>query len=164
MGTEIKKVDYSHEAMINWLIANPHKQLKEMALEFSVTQGWISTVIHSDAFQAKLIKRQDAFFGNLTESVQERMVGTATMALDRLQDLIPCALDVKDVGDVTDKLLHRLGYAPASTRNGYLGDVQGDVHIQNNFVTKEELDKARDSIKEKHAGGDTIEALPAPAA
>ena len=51
-GKRIKKLSNWHEALSDWLIANPGRPLREAAFHFEVTQGWLSSVMNSDLFKA----------------------------------------------------------------------------------------------------------------
>ena len=58
-GSRLMRVHYSHEAMIDIIIAEPNITQGELAARFNRSQGWISIVMGSDAFQAALAKRRD---------------------------------------------------------------------------------------------------------
>ena len=60
-GTRLgpRRVKYSHDAMIDLIIASPGIQQNTLAIHFGYTVGWISTIMQSDAFQAKLAARKD---------------------------------------------------------------------------------------------------------
>ncbi len=49
--------NYSHDAMIDAIISNPTISQGELASMFGYTAGWISQVINSDAFKAKMAQR-----------------------------------------------------------------------------------------------------------
>jgi hypothetical protein len=57
--TEIVRVAYTHDAMIDFLVANPHADGRLLSLHFGYTQGWISCIIQSDAFRERLAQRKD---------------------------------------------------------------------------------------------------------
>lgn len=83
----IKRVDYTHDAMIDLIIANPTATNKELATNFGFTEQWISRVINSDAFQARLEERKreltDPF---LRATIDEKLKGLADQALDVIAD------------------------------------------------------------------------------
>ena len=63
MGTEsaagaIQRVKYTHDALIDMIIANPAVSQGQLATAFGYTQGWLSRVMNSDAFQARLAARK----------------------------------------------------------------------------------------------------------
>ena len=50
-SVQIKKLGWWHTAIMEWMLANPDKTLRECAENFDVTQPWLSSVINSDLFQ-----------------------------------------------------------------------------------------------------------------
>src|SRR2546421_725388 len=57
-GPLVRGLRYTHEAMVDMLIAEPWISQNELAARFGFSPSWISTVICSDAFQAKLAERR----------------------------------------------------------------------------------------------------------
>jgi hypothetical protein len=55
----IQKVKYTHDAMVDILIAEPTISQNDLADRFGYTAGWISQIIASDSFQARLAERKD---------------------------------------------------------------------------------------------------------
>jgi hypothetical protein len=53
------KVRYTHEDMIDFIIQNPMTSQKDMAARYGYTEGWVSNILASDAFQAAMAKRKD---------------------------------------------------------------------------------------------------------
>ena len=51
---EIARLNTTHEMLMNWLVCNPEKSLRECADHFGYTQSWLSQIIHSDIFQHAL--------------------------------------------------------------------------------------------------------------
>lgn len=54
----IEKISYTHDAMIDLLIAQPMIAQVDVARHFGYTQGWVSRVIRSDAFRERLASRK----------------------------------------------------------------------------------------------------------
>lgn len=70
----IKKVSYTHDAMIDLIIANPAVYHGALAAHFGYTPGWISQVLASDAFQARLAARKDELIDPaIRASIEDRM-------------------------------------------------------------------------------------------
>jgi hypothetical protein len=79
----IIRTHYSHEAMIDEIIANPNIKQNELAQKFEKTVPWISRIIGSDAFQAALAKRREEITDPfLIATVEERFKGLANQSLD----------------------------------------------------------------------------------
>lgn len=84
---ELKKVSYTHDGIIDAIIANPAISQGELAREFGYTQTWLSIMIGSDAFQNRLAERKAAMTDpRIIASINERLDGLAKRALDRLAD------------------------------------------------------------------------------
>jgi hypothetical protein len=54
----LKAVRYTHDAMIDLIIANPWTKQREIAGHFGYTEGWVSQVFTSDSFQSRLAERK----------------------------------------------------------------------------------------------------------
>jgi|SRR5687768_1786579 len=146
---EIQKVSFSHEAIILWLLENPHKALRECAAHFGYTQAWLSTVIHSDAFQEQLRLRQDELAAITGAGIRRKLQAATDIALEGLTRHLEVTEDPKFLLDATDKLLHRMGYAPAGARNPV---AIGTANVQQNItVNASDLEEARNLIS-RNAG------------
>jgi len=113
----IKRISFTHEALVNWLVENPERSLRDCAEYFGYTQSWLSQIIHSDIFQARLGARQDAVFAQVAQDIPAKLRGITDVALEKLGRKIEEVEDADFILDATDKLLHRNGYAPNSSRN-----------------------------------------------
>lgn len=81
----VLKVKYSHDAMIDTLIARPHVTQGELAAIFGYSQGWVSQIINSDAFKARLAERKGELVDPLiTASIDERLRSIAQRSLDKV--------------------------------------------------------------------------------
>jgi hypothetical protein len=83
----IAKVSYTHEAMIDLIISEPTVAVHELAALFGYSVGWISRVISSDAFQARLHERK----GQLTDpliaaTLEERLRGVAIHSITLIEE------------------------------------------------------------------------------
>lgn len=82
----VQKLNYSHEAMVNLIIANPAISGNELAEIFGYSASWISTIITSDLFQAKLEERRAEFVDpELRLSIKTQMNGLLHRSLEILQ-------------------------------------------------------------------------------
>jgi hypothetical protein len=161
---EIKTIRHQHSMIMNWLVLNPHRSQKECADHFGVTQAWLSTVINSDVFQAEFQQKLQNIHVRCAEGIPEKLRVVADIALDKLADKISMSEDPEFILDAADKALHRMGYAPASARNGY-GAGQGvQVNQQNVFMlSKEDLEQARGVMRNQGLfQGQEAELVPVP--
>jgi hypothetical protein len=82
----IAKVSYSHEAMIDLIIANPGISQNAIAAKFGLTPSWVSQVIVSDTFQSALAKRRaEVVDPLLIATVKENFEALVNRSLDVLQ-------------------------------------------------------------------------------
>ena len=82
MTNVIKKVGYSHEAVIETILANPGITQRELARKFEYSEAWLSQVINSDAFRERLAaKKEDVVDPVLRMSLEERIRGMADLSL-----------------------------------------------------------------------------------
>lgn len=83
----IQKLRYSHEAMVDYLIANPAASQNELASLFDVSVGWISRIINSDAFQAFLASRKAELLDPvLAQSIEEQLRGLVSQSVEVLSE------------------------------------------------------------------------------
>lgn len=139
---EIARLSTTHEMLMNWLILNPEKTLRECADHFGYTQSWVSQLIHSDIFQHALREKQERVAIRVAESIPEKLARAADVAVEKLSEHIEKSEDPEFLLSATDKLLHRMGYAPQSARNP--AGAPGVANQQNNFfISAGDLTDAR---------------------
>ena len=130
MGTEsaagaIQRVKYTHDALIDMIIANPAVSQGQLATAFGYTQGWLSRVMNSDAFQARLAARKmEVVDPQLVLSIDEKLRALASKSLDVVLD----KLSVTQNPDTALKALE-----VTSKALGY-GARQQNLNVQQNFV------------------------------
>ena len=92
------KLRYTHEAVIDMIIADPGVSQGKLAAMFGYTQGWLSTVMGSDAFKAKLAERRAEVVDPVLQmSLNERFSSMVEKSLEVLQEkLSQPALQVPD--------------------------------------------------------------------
>lgn len=87
MGYEPQKLNYSHEALADMILANPGATHKDFAKIFDRTPVWVSYVVNSDAFQAFLAKRREQIVDpGLILTVEDRLKGLAVRSCDLLME------------------------------------------------------------------------------
>jgi hypothetical protein len=158
---DIQRISHTHEAVINWLVLNPEKSMRECADVFGYTQAWLSTLVHSDIFQMALRERQEAVAARVTQSIPQKLRMCTEVALDKLANAIEQSEDPEFLLDAADRTLHRMGFAPQSARNPAGSPAQQGSTVTNNnlFVLGEaDLHEARKIMAQAGVG-----ALPVPA-
>jgi len=84
---EIQKISYTHQAMIDLIIADPAISQDRLATHFGYTPAWICQVVNSDAFQAMLATRRAEIVNpELSATVEERFRSMTSRALQVVQD------------------------------------------------------------------------------
>ena len=85
--SEITKVRYTHDAIIDMIIANPAVSQGDLSREFGFTESWMSIIINSDSFQERLANRKGELVDpKIKASIEARLDAIARRALDRLLD------------------------------------------------------------------------------
>lgn len=129
-GTEsaalaIARVKYSHDAMIDVLIAQPGIQQGQLAAHFGYTQAWVSRIMNSDAFLARLAERKsDLVDPSIALTLDEKFKALASRSLDIVLE----KLEVTKNPDTALKALEL-----SSKALGY-GARQQNLNVQQNFV------------------------------
>ena len=162
----VNRLSHTHDAIINWLIINPQASLRECADFFGYTQPWLSSLLHSGLFQAALKERQEQVHMRVVASIPERLSVVAEVALDKLATEVANSENPNYILDAADRVLHRMGYAPASARNP-AGSPGMQVNQQNNLsvtINAADLAEARGILRGMGSLelGDNNDALPSP--
>lgn len=78
-----KRLNYTHEAMVDLIIQEPTVSSAELAELFGFSQGWIQKVLISDAFQSRLAERKSQLVDpHIANSLNERLRGVTIKAID----------------------------------------------------------------------------------
>jgi len=141
---ELEKISTTHDQIMNWLILNPGVNQRVCADYFGYSQSWLSSMINSDTFQAKLKERQDEVFGEVALSIPEKLKVLGDIVTSQLAEQLEKNRDKQYTLDAFDKIMHRSGYAPASAKTA-----PQTLNQQNNFygVDKDVLAAARATMQ-----------------
>lgn len=115
---QVKALSVRHDQIMDWLIANPVAPLAACAAEFGITQGWLSCIIHSDLFQAKLKERQEEVFGEVAITVKDRITALAHESLERLTLKVQVENDVDKLVSASEVALKALGFGAPKVAQG----------------------------------------------
>lgn len=137
MPDVVQKMNYSHEKLIEALIANPRITQRELAAYFGYTESWISQIIRSDGFRELYIARKKELVDPvILAGLESRFEAMTSRALD----VILADLDDRRNPEVALKAID-IG----SRALGYGAKGPGGPLIQNNFVVAmpaKEIDSA----------------------
>jgi len=121
----IERVKYSHDAMIDLIIAQPGIKQNDLAKHFGYTAAWVSRIINSDAFQARLaVRKADIVDPSLVLTIDERLTAVANRSLDIVLE----KMEATQSPDIALKALE------ISTKALGYGARAANVQMQQNFV------------------------------
>lgn len=153
ISAQIARVSPWHQRFAMWLLVHGETKGwgKAAAAEFNVTQAWLSTVYHSDAFQEYYKQLREKHEGALLQSVSEKLVGALGQSLDILQEKLETegkALPYETILETVDVLAKR---GTPAQRPGE----QQQVAVA--LVTQEELAAFRDRMRQRRQASEAIE-------
>jgi hypothetical protein len=126
----IVKIGYTHDAMINLIIADPCVTQNELAARFGYTASWVSMIISSDAFKARLAERSEELVDpTIKATIEERFKGLVLRSLEILREKLdkPAAMIPDQLALRTLELSARAaGYG---ARTDQLSTPTGDMHV-----------------------------------
>lgn len=108
----IQKMSVQHDAILDFLLANPMMKKGEIAAHFGVSQSWLSCIIHSDAFQRQLKEKGGEIFAQTVVPIRTKLLAAADMAVDRVMELIPLEGELKTAQATASMVLDRIGFSP----------------------------------------------------
>ena len=163
-GQPPMRISHTHEQIINWLVLNPEQSMRRCADHFGYTQSWLSTLIRSDLFQAALRERQVMVANRVAASIPAKLAAVADVALDKLGEMVEKSEDPEFILDAADRALHRMGYAPQSSRNpAGSPSAFGSPVVQNNlFIGTADLADARALMQASAMHGDAASFMQVP--
>lgn len=123
---EILKVRYTHDALIDAIIAAPHAKQRELAAIFGYTEGWISQIMSSDAFKVRLAaRRKEVTDPILIQTTEERLEGIAGQAMEVLSEKLTASRSPEIALKALEISTRALGYGARD---------RSQVNVQANFV------------------------------
>ena len=97
----LDRIRYTHADMIDFIIANPWVSQGDLAARYGYTQGWVSNIMASDAWQSAMAaRREEVVDPNLKATLEERFRGMTILSLQRLQQKL-------EAPQVSDQVLLR---------------------------------------------------------
>lgn len=131
----ISKLNYSHAAMIDMIVANPAISQNELAAAFGYTPSWVSLVMASDAFKEQLAARREELVDpTIRATMEERFTAVVEKSLEVLQEKL--SLPTSQVPDQLALQAAALG-ARALGKGGF-GSAGNQTNIQVNVNSAEE--------------------------
>lgn len=83
----VQEVRYTHDAMINAIIVDPSVSQNALAAAFGYSPAWVSQIIASDAFQARLAERTGELVDpTIRATVENRFKALVLRSMEILQE------------------------------------------------------------------------------
>lgn len=122
-----KQVSYTHDAMIDLIIAHPAISQDEIARYFGYSVPWVSVIFNSDAFLARMAARKEELIDpSLVASLDERFRTMATVSMEIVMTKLQNTKDSKLAMAALELSAKALG----------MGARQANVTVQNSFVVE----------------------------
>jgi len=139
----IKKISYTHDAMVDLLVQNPGISQGQLAIHFGYTQTWVSIVMASDAFKERLAaRRQELIDPAILATIEERFEAVATRSLEVLQEKLS-----QPFTQVPDQLaLQAAALGARGLGKGGFGGNNSQVNVQVNVDAKERLARVAERL------------------
>lgn len=91
------KLTYTHEAMVDFILQEPSVRIGELAEVFDRSVGWVSRVLASDSFKARMAQRRKELIDPIVaQSVNERLGAVVIQATTLLNE----KLDLEESGSL----------------------------------------------------------------
>jgi hypothetical protein len=121
----ITRVKYTHDALIDLIIARPMFTQVKLAEVFGYSASWVGRVMNSEVFQARLAERKaDIVDPSLVLSIEERLKAVTSKSLDIVLEKLEHTPSLDSALKVLDMSAKALGYGARSA----------NVAVQQNFV------------------------------
>lgn len=122
----IQRIRYTHDAMIDIILANPELSQREIAARFGYSENWVSRIFCSDAFAARLEQRKKETVDPVVIfNLEERMKGLASTAVEVISERLATTRNPELAMKALDISSRALGFG---ARNA------APVQVNNNFV------------------------------
>lgn len=141
----IARVHYSHDAMIDLMIANPAVTQNALAKHFGYSVPWVSRIVNSDAFNARLAERKTEMVDpSILMSIEEKFKALADQSMAIVAEKLAVTKDPKMAMEALELSSKALGYGARSA----------NVQMQANFVVAMPQKAASTQAwVEKYSGG-----------
>ena len=147
--TQIDKIRSWHEAIVDFMLQNPHLNQGDCARHLNKTESWLSTLINTDLFREYKARRFGDHHDRVSHSVIERVSGLAGLSLEVLHERITAEREKIPLGIVKDSaelMLKSLGYGPKP-----VATTQSPIINLNLYAAPPKvLAEARDDLRRVH--------------
>lgn len=146
-ATGISEVRPTHEAILDHVLTRPHGTLSELAAVTGYSVSWLSQIMRSDCFRAAYNARRQDVECTVMSGIGDRLNGLANLGIDKLEKMLETTEDPDLIIDSFDKIMHRAGYAPNTTKVNPTPNLT--INQQNNLtLSREDLAALRGQVIE----------------
>lgn len=142
---------YWYVAIIDWMLANPGRPLKECASDLGRGESTIYMITETDLFRTHFAQRRQAFSQAHDSELRTKMTALANKSLDILTEVLEKKRDTVGVAQLTTiatSALDRLGYSPNKpAATGVTVNMPGSNPTLVTSVSREELEEARTAMR-----------------
>jgi len=131
---------------MDWMITNPGGSMKELAATFGYSQSWLSSIIHSGCFKARLSEKRKEITAMVAMDLPAKLAVAAGASLDILNKHLETSADPDFALSVAEMSLKGLGYG---AKTGGVIINQGGSTVQQVFASPADLAEARQLIMQR---------------
>ncbi len=119
-SVQINRLRHRHLAIMDRMLASPTIKMGELATEFNVTGPWLSTVVNSDLFQARLAERRGLMEAEQRQRITQKLVDVAESSIDAMSAIVKddevCPNTKHNIAKTTLEAIGILGKAGGGTQ------------------------------------------------
>lgn len=157
---QLASISHRHQAIADWLLANPAEKLYVCATAMGVSQPWLSAVIHSKLFVEYFQKRRAVHEGFLREQITGAQLAVTLQALNKLSEIIADeATDGRLILDTAERTAKLLGYEPRPSMR-VIEEKEVSFAVGANVLADARARLKRTLITERPATAEDLAALP----
>lgn len=163
---ERKYMRWYYFAIMDWMIANPGRPLRDCAAHIGRTPSTLSLIINSDMFKAAFEERKRQFQMQHDLGIIEKTTKVANASLDALLEAVEKKRDkipIDVLNDIAESSLTRLGYGITPSQPSMQVNVNGQATIIAP-VSMQDLEEARMAMRQVQANKGAVPLPPPPQA
>lgn len=113
----LQRVKYTHDAMIDLVLANPSISQGDIARHFGYTPAWISIIFNSDAFRERMHARKAEIVDPiLMTTMEDRLRGLCDKSVEVLMEKLEVQRNPNVAVRVLEHSTRALGYGAQNTK------------------------------------------------
>lgn len=150
-----ERLNFRHEALIDFMVANPMMTQQDIAKHFGYLQSYLSKLINSGLFRAKLAERRMEVFSVAAQTNREKLEELSSVVLDRLLVKVEVEQDTARLAKVAELALKAAGYGEPARQPAASVTQQNVYFLQP--VQREILARAREESSKRFVEPELIQ-------